>query len=141
MEITMEMLKEFVVPGIVILCALVGYFIKNSSLMNFINNKDIPMILGIIGVVAFCLQSKTISVDAIIKGLASGWAAVGAHQLIKQNADNKYLESIDPNDVKGNLDEINEILKEGDTPAEPIEKAETPSEAPTEDTPLDKLTK
>ena len=133
MEITMEMLKEFVVPGIVILCALIGYFIKSSSLMNFINNKDIPLILGIIGIVTFCLQSKTISVDAVIKGLASGWAAVGAHQMLKQNVDNKYLESIDPNDVKGNLDEINEILKEGDITDEP-------EESPAEASPLDKLT-
>lgn len=121
MEVTIEMLKEFAVPGIVILCTLIGYFIKNSSLMNFINNKDIPLILGIVGVVAFCLHSGSISVDSVIKGLASGWASVGAHQLIKQNADNKYLESIDPNDVNGNIDEINEILKEGDTPGESTE--------------------
>ena len=124
MEIAMEMLKEFVVPGIVILCALIGAFIKNSSLMNFINNKDIPMILGIIGVVAFCLQSKTISVDAIIKGLASGWAAVGAHQLIKQNADNKYLENIDPNDVTGNLADIQAVLNETEEESEAAEETE-----------------
>lgn len=124
MEITMEMLKEFVVPGIVILCALVGYFIKNSSLMNFINNKDIPLIVGIVGVVAFCLQSGSVSVDNVIKGLASGWASVGAHQLIKQNTDNKYLENIDPNDVTGNLADIQAVLNETEEESEAAEETE-----------------
>lgn len=119
MEINVEMLKEYAVPGIALLCALIGYFIKNSSLMNFINNKDIPLILAAVGVIAICIQSG-LSVDNVIKGLSSAGIAVLGHQAIKQNVNNKYLESIDPNDVTGNLADIQAVLNETEEESEEV---------------------
>lgn len=123
MEINVEMLKEYAIPGIALLCALIGYFIKNSSLMNFINNKDIPLILAAVGVIAICIQSG-LSVDNVIKGLSSAGIAVLGHQAIKQNVDNKYLESIDPNDVTGNLADIQAVLNETEEESEAAEETE-----------------
>lgn len=45
-------------------------------------------------------------------------------EAIKQNVNNKYLESIDPNDVTGNLADIQAVLNETEEESEAAEETE-----------------
>lgn len=73
-------ISTYLVPSIVILCLLVGYIIKNL-IPNDAVNRFIPLIVGVLGVVAAVSTAVTagtpISVDIIVAGLASGLASTG----------------------------------------------------------------
>lgn len=73
-------ISTYLVPSIVILCLLVGYIIKNL-IPNDAVNRFIPLIVGVLGIVAAVSTALTagtpISVDIIVAGLASGLASTG----------------------------------------------------------------
>ncbi len=75
----MEILSQFVVVAIMAICLGVGYIIKHS--LDFIPNKYIPFILGVLGVFLAVLHFKAFDVEIVLKGLASGLAATGAFEL------------------------------------------------------------
>lgn len=78
----MEMLQEYVVVVVLGICFAIGYIIKNS--LSFIDNKYIPLIMGILGVVLnVWLNSWAFTPDILLGGLASGLASTGAYELVK----------------------------------------------------------
>lgn len=78
----MEFLNQYVVILIMAICVAIGYIIKHS--MTFINNKYIPLIMGVLGVVLnIWLNSWSFSPEILLGGLASGLASTGAFELTK----------------------------------------------------------
>lgn len=82
----MEMLTNYLVPEIVIGCLILGFIIKKW--VKDVDNKWIPTIVAIVGVVAAWLTADTVSVAAIVGGALSGLASTGLHQMFKQWIDN-----------------------------------------------------
>lgn len=81
MEQVLEILNQYVEILIMSGCLGVGYIIKNS--LDFIPNKYIPLILGIIGILLNIWSAGSVSPKVIIVGLASGLAAVGVFEGIR----------------------------------------------------------
>lgn len=79
MNIT-EFIQQFYMPIIIVACLCVGYIIKK---INFIPDKYIPLIMGVLGVV-FAFISNGISFEIFVCGLFSGLASTGMHQIFKQ---------------------------------------------------------
>lgn len=77
----MEILNEYIVILVVALCMGIGYVIKTS--LDFIPNKYIPLIMTIIGVSANIINLGEITLAAIVGGLASGLAATGAFEAVR----------------------------------------------------------
>ena len=79
-------MSAYLVPSIVILCLLVGYIVKNFISTDAVN-KYIPLIVGVLGVVASVFTAVTtgnaITVDIIVSGLASGLASTGLFEAYK----------------------------------------------------------
>lgn len=79
-------ISSYLVPSIVILCLLVGYIIKNVVPSDSVN-QYIPLIVGVLGVVAAIFTAVTtgaaITVDVIVGGLASGLASTGLFEAYK----------------------------------------------------------
>lgn len=67
---------------IVGICLCVGYIIKTS--LNFIPNKYIPLILGLLGLLlSVCTNLDKISLEVILMGLFSGLASTGCYETFK----------------------------------------------------------
>ena len=78
----MEILTEYVVAIVMATCLCVGFVIKNS--LDFIPNKYIPLIMGILGVVLNAwLNAWQFSPTILLGGLASGLASTGAFELVR----------------------------------------------------------
>ncbi len=79
----MEFLQEYVVLVVLGICLCFGYIIKHS--LSFIDNKIIPLIMGITGVVLnVWVNQFTFTPEILLGGLASGLAATGAYEAYKQ---------------------------------------------------------
>ncbi len=81
------MTEILTVPAIIVLCYLIGEVVKASSL----DNKWIPIICGVsglgLGLLAMAIMPGFPAQDYISSaavGVASGLAATGANQVIKQ---------------------------------------------------------
>ncbi|WP_018590441.1 phage holin family protein [Terrisporobacter glycolicus] len=72
-------LNDYVVLVIVGICVCVGYVLKNS--FPSLENKYIPLIMAILGVVLNVWIVKIISPDVILGGMFSDLASTGLHQL------------------------------------------------------------
>jgi hypothetical protein len=79
----MEMLNEYIVIIVVAACMVVGLIIKR---LGFIPNKYIPLILGALGVLLNVWYAGAFDLPVLVGGLASGWAATGAFELVKNLA-------------------------------------------------------
>lgn len=77
MELTF--LNEYVVLVVVGICLCIGYVLKNS--FPKLDNKYIPLIMAILGVVLNVWISKGISPDILLGGMFSGLSSTGLHQL------------------------------------------------------------
>lgn len=80
-------LNNYLVLVIVGICMCLGYIIKNS--LDFIPNKYIPLIMGIIGCLINIWINKSITADVILGGLFSGLASTGVHQTFVNLIQNK----------------------------------------------------
>lgn len=85
MEQALEFLVEYVEIIIMVGCLGIGYIIKNS--LDFIPNKYIPLILGVIGILLNIWSNASISPEIVIRGLASGLLATGGYELVKNLRD------------------------------------------------------
>lgn len=85
----MDVLSQFVVPITMATCVALGYIIKHS--LEFIPNKYIPLIMGILGLAINIWVNKAITPEIFLGGLASGLAATGAFEAVRQiaNTDSK----------------------------------------------------
>ena len=79
----LSFLSEFINLGILGICLCIGYVIKTS--LDFIPNKYIPLIVGILGLVTKILMSLNTGINAevILSGLFSGLASTGMYEMFK----------------------------------------------------------
>ena len=82
----MEILSNYVVAITMAICLAIGYLIKHS--LNFIPNKYIPLILAIIGIGVNVWVNQTFTPDILLGGLASGLAATGAFEAVRNITNN-----------------------------------------------------
>lgn len=76
----MEILQEFIVLIVMAICLGIGYIIKHS--LDFIPNKYIPLIMGVLGVILnVWLNGGLFTPEILLGGLASGLASTGAFEL------------------------------------------------------------
>ena len=80
-------LSEFIVIITLAFCLGVGYVIKTS--LDFIPNKYIPLIIGIIGVVFNAFVSGAINPTVIVSGLMSRLASTGMYELFRNFIEKK----------------------------------------------------
>ena len=79
MDITF--LNDYVVLVVVGICLCIGYVLKNS--FPKLDNKYIPLIMAILGVVLNIWISKEITPDILLAGMISGLSSTGLHQTFK----------------------------------------------------------
>lgn len=81
----MEFINDYLVAIILVICLCVGYIIKK---IEFISNKYIPLIMGVLGVILSLVNAVTnnLPIDLIViaQGLISGLASTGMHQAFTQ---------------------------------------------------------
>lgn len=77
----LSILTEFIVAITLAFCIGVGYVIKTS--LDFIPNKYIPIIMGIIGIVFNCYVNMTITPTILVGGLVTGLASTGCYELFR----------------------------------------------------------
>ena len=82
----MEILSNYVVAITMAICLAIGYLIKHS--LNFIPNKYIPLILAIIGIGVNIWANQTFTPEILLGGLASGLAATGAFEAVRNITNN-----------------------------------------------------
>ena len=75
-------ISEYAVPVIVGICICVGDIIKAS--FSSIDNKYIPLIMAILGVVLNVWINMNITPEIILAGMFSGLASTGLHQVFKE---------------------------------------------------------
>ena len=80
-------LSEFIVVITLAFCLGVGYVIKTS--LDFIPNKYIPLIMGVIGVVFNIFVSGEVNPTVIVVGLISGLASTGMYELFRNFIEKK----------------------------------------------------
>ena len=78
----MEMLNDYLVVIVMAICFAIGYIIKHS--LDFIPNKFIPLIMGILGVLLNTwMNAWTFTPQVLLGGLASGLASTGAFEMVR----------------------------------------------------------
>jgi 1,4-dihydroxy-2-naphthoate octaprenyltransferase len=81
-----EFLNQYVVALIVGICLALGYIIKHS--LDFIPNKYIPLIMGIVGVLLnVWMNDWKFNLQILLGGLASGLASTGAFEMVRNIRD------------------------------------------------------
>ena len=92
----MDILQSYMIPVIVIICLCVGFVCKQWDV---IPDKIIPTIMAVLGLgLAIWIDGQIIP-DTIAKGLVSGLASTGLHQLFKQWIDNLEVDMDQDDDV------------------------------------------
>lgn len=82
----MEFLNQYVIALIVGICLALGYIIKHS--LDFIPNKYIPLIMGIVGILLnVWMNNWKFNVQILLGGLASGLASTGAFEMVRNIRD------------------------------------------------------
>ena len=75
-------LNEFVVVIVLAFCLGIGFIIKYS--LDFIDNKYIPLIMGVVGVsFNIFVNSGAVTPVVIVGGLISGLASTGLYEMFR----------------------------------------------------------
>lgn len=79
----LSVLTQYISIAVVGICLCVGYIIKNS--LDFIPNKYIPLIMGVLGLFINVLinLSSGINAEVILAGLFSGLASTGLYEAFR----------------------------------------------------------
>lgn len=78
MEAIIEYIQPFVIPGLVVVCYIIGWGLK--SVWESFNNKLIPLVLMPIGIVgALWLHGWVVEPSTIFAGMSSAALAVWVH--------------------------------------------------------------
>lgn len=81
--VDLTFLNEYLVVMVLGICLCIGYIIKTS--VPKINNKFIPLLMAILGVVLNSwLNQFAFTPEILLGGLFSGLASTGLHQLFTQ---------------------------------------------------------
>ncbi len=81
-------LYEYFVLVVVIACLVMGYIIKHWTLLKWIPNNDIPVILTFFGAVLNAFVSG-LSVESVVYGSLMGLASTGMHQAFTRFIENQ----------------------------------------------------
>lgn len=82
-------LNEFAVPVILGICLCVGYMVKKW--IKDIDNKYIPTLLGLIGVLLNVWMNKwNVTPEIILAGLFSGLSATGLYEMFRNLIEKKH---------------------------------------------------
>ena len=74
-----EIVKEYIIIGVIIICLIVGFILKNLVKTDKIN-KFIPLIMAVLGVVLnIWFSGWVFNPTVLIGGLVSGLASSGAY--------------------------------------------------------------
>ena len=74
-----EMLQEYFVIVVILICMCIGFILKNLVTSDKIN-KYIPLVMAVIGVVLNVWHNEwSFSLEILLGGLASGLASSGAY--------------------------------------------------------------
>lgn len=77
-----ELIKDLIIPIVVVNCFSIGFLIKNS--IPSIPNNKIPLIVSAVGILYnIWLNNFEITPKVFIEGLVSGMASTGAFELLK----------------------------------------------------------
>jgi prepilin signal peptidase PulO-like enzyme (type II secretory pathway) len=79
----LSILNEYLVFVVMVACLVVGYIIKHATFFKFINNKDIPVILAVVGLIINLFVSG-FSIESAVYGAAMGLMSTGLHQTFKK---------------------------------------------------------
>lgn len=79
----LTILTEHFVLVVMVACLVVGYIIKHATFFKWVNNKDIPVILAVVGAIINPIVSG-LSVESIVYGAVMGLASTGLHQTFKK---------------------------------------------------------
>lgn len=91
-----DILQSYMIPVIVVICLCVGFVCKQWDV---IPDKIIPTIMAVLGFgLAIWIDGHVVP-DTIAKGLVSGLASTGLHQLFKQWIDNLEVDKDQDDDV------------------------------------------
>ena len=91
-----DILQSYMIPVIVVICICVGFVCKQWDV---IPDKIIPTIMAVLGLgLAIWIDGHVVP-DTIAKGLVSGLASTGLHQLFKQWIDNMEVDMDQDDDV------------------------------------------
>lgn len=75
----MEIIKNYIIIPIILVCLIVGYILKNIVSTDKIN-KFIPLIMAVLGVLlSLWLNDWQFTVDVMLGGLVSGLASSGTY--------------------------------------------------------------
>lgn len=83
-----DILQGFASPVIVALCFCIGYIVRNV-VPNGSANRFIPMIVGLVGIVAAVVMNYAVGigtdnvVQIVVAGLVSGLASTGCYEAFK----------------------------------------------------------
>lgn len=77
----LSVLNEYLVPVVIGICLCVGYVIKSS--LDFIPNKNIPLIMAVLGLIVNILMHHSIDANVVLAGMFSGLSSTGLHQIFK----------------------------------------------------------
>ena len=90
-------LSQYLSLVVVGICLCVGYIIKNS--LDFIPNKYIPLIMGVLGLVINILinLSTGISAEVVLGGLFSGLASTGLYEMFRNLISKEWFYGISNN--------------------------------------------
>lgn len=82
-KMDISVLTQYLSIVVVGICLCVGYIIKNS--LDFIPNKYIPLIMGVLGLIINILinLSTGISAEVVLGGLFSGLASTGLYEMFR----------------------------------------------------------
>ena len=81
-------LTEYFVLVVVVACLVVGYIIKHWTLLKWIPNDDIPVILAIFGGFLNAFVSG-FTIESVVYGALMGLASTGMHQAFTRFIENK----------------------------------------------------
>lgn len=74
-----EMLKDYFVIPIILICLIIGYILKNIVTTDKIN-KFIPLVMALLGVLLnLWINAWQFTLEILLSGLASGFASSGAY--------------------------------------------------------------
>ena len=78
----LNFLTELYQPMVIAFCLVVGYILKHW--VKDVDNKYIPTVLVILGILAACLSNHAVSLELVVSGALSALASTGMHQALKQ---------------------------------------------------------
>lgn len=78
-ELIMEIIKDYIIIPIILVCLFVGYILKNLVKTDKIN-KFIPLIMAVLGILlSLWINEWSFTMDVLLAGFASGLASSGAY--------------------------------------------------------------